>query len=134
MKKNASVLLLQVDAVNFALHSPCCSPIKNNSKPVKNKQKHKVQTKRRFRGESINGWVAVSYGDSSFNGCKQDLLLGPFVLTTDLLLLLGGEIVLDVERLADLLRRLALDHVGNRLASNIKKGFDVEVVGSLYEC
>ena len=44
-------------------------------------------------------------------------------------LLLGGEVVHDVEELADLLRCLALDHVGDGLAANIKEGLDVEVVG-----
>jgi len=50
-----------------------------------------------------------------------------------LLLLLWSEIVRDVERLADLLWRLALDHVGDSLAANIKESLDVKVVGSLRE-
>lgn len=58
-------------------------------------------------------------------------VLGPFVLATNLVLLFGGEVVLDVESLPDFLRRLALDHVGDGLASNIQEGLDVEVVGSL---
>jgi hypothetical protein len=58
-------------------------------------------------------------------------VLGPLVLTTDLLLLLRCEIVRDVERLADFLRRLALNHVGNSFAANIKKRLDVEVVAGL---
>ena len=58
-------------------------------------------------------------------------ILGPLVLTSDLLLLLGCEVVGDVERLADLLRRLALDHVGNGLATNIEKGLDVEIIRGL---
>ena len=58
-------------------------------------------------------------------------ILSPLVLTADLLLLLGSEVVGDVEGLADLLGRLALDHVGNGLASNIKKGLDVKIVRSL---
>lgn len=62
------------------------------------------------------------------------LLLGPFVLATNLLLLLGGKVVLYVEGLADLLGRLALDHVGNSLATHIKKWLDLEVVGSLKSC
>lgn len=56
-------------------------------------------------------------------------VLGPLVLAADLLLLLGGEVVLDVEGLADLLGGLALDHVGNSLAADVKKGLDVHVVG-----
>ena len=61
------------------------------------------------------------------------LLLSPFVLTTDLVLLFGSEIILDVESLADLLRRLSFDHVGNCLAANVEKGLNVKVVGSLEE-
>ena len=59
------------------------------------------------------------------------LLLSPFVLTTDLLLLLWGEVVLNVEGLADLLGRLALDHVGNGFTADVKKSLDVEEIGSL---
>ena len=40
-------------------------------------------------------------------------LLSPLVLTADLLLLLRGEVVLDVEVRSDLFRRLAADHFGN---------------------
>jgi len=58
-------------------------------------------------------------------------ILSPLVLTSDLLLLLGGEIIGDVEGLSDLLGGFALDHVGDGLASNIKEGLDIEVVGSL---
>ena len=58
-------------------------------------------------------------------------VLGPLVLTADLLLLLGGEVVGDVEGLADFLRRLSLDHVGDSLATNVKEGLDVKVVGGL---
>lgn len=50
-----------------------------------------------------------------------------------MILLFGGEIVLDVEGLADLLRRLALDHVGDGLATNVQQGLDIEVVGGLFE-
>lgn len=64
-------------------------------------------------------------------GRKINSLLGPLVLATDLLLLLGSEIVLDVESLSNLLGALSLDHVGNGLASNIKKRLDIQVVGSL---
>lgn len=59
-------------------------------------------------------------------------VLSPLVLAADLLLLLGSEVVGDVERLANLLGGLALDHVGDGLAANVKKGLDVEVVGSLH--
>ena len=50
-----------------------------------------------------------------------------------MILLFGSEIVLDVEGLADLLRRLALDHVGDGLATNVQQGLDIEVVGGLFD-
>ena len=45
--------------------------------------------------------------------------------------LLRGEVILNVEGLADLLGRLALDHVGDSLATDIEKSLDVKVVGGL---
>lgn len=62
----------------------------------------------------------------------QDLLLSPLVLATDLIFLFGSEVVLDIERLANLFGRLALDHVGNSLTADVKESLDIEVVGSLY--
>ena len=59
------------------------------------------------------------------------LLLGPLVLTTDLVFFFRGEIILDVEGLPNLLRRLAFDHVGYSLAPNVEKRLDIEVVGGL---
>jgi len=61
---------------------------------------------------------------------QQDRLaiLSPLVLATNLVLLLGCEVVLDVERLADLLGRLALDHVGDGLAADVQQRLDVHVV------
>jgi hypothetical protein len=53
----------------------------------------------------------------------------PLVLLADLLLLLGGEVVLNVEGLPDVLGRLTLDHVGHGLAGKIEEGLNVEVVG-----
>lgn len=67
------------------------------------------------------------------NTTIKNLLLSPLVLTTDLVLLLGGEVVLNVEGLADLLRRLALNHVGDSLTANVEQGLDIKVVGSLYK-
>jgi hypothetical protein len=61
----------------------------------------------------------------------MNLLLSPLVLATDLILLLRSEIILNVECLANLLGALAFDHVGNCLATNVEKGLDVKVVGSL---
>lgn len=68
---------------------------------------------------------------SSFASTLYLTILGPLVLAADLLFLLGGEIVRNVERLTDLLGGLALDHVCDGLAAHIKKGFDVEIVGGL---
>ena len=65
------------------------------------------------------------------NGVRRLTVLSPLVLATDLVLLLGSEVILNVEGLADLLRRLALDHVRDGLAADIKEGLDVEVVGGL---
>lgn len=65
-------------------------------------------------------------------GDQRRLLLSPLVLPTNLIFLLGGEIILDVEGLPDLFRRLALDHVGNSLATNIKQGLNIKIVGGLY--
>jgi hypothetical protein len=62
------------------------------------------------------------------------LLLSPLVLTADLVLLLGGKVVLDVKGLANLLGRLALNHVGDGLAADVKEGLDVKVVGGLVRC
>jgi hypothetical protein len=69
---------------------------------------------------------------STYSHSDYDLsVLSPFVLTTDLLLLLGGEVVGNVESLADLLRRLALDHVGHSLAADIEKRLDIKEIGCL---
>lgn len=56
-------------------------------------------------------------------------VLSPLVFATDLILLLWGEVILNVESLPNLFWRLALDHVRNSLAPNVKKGLDVHVVG-----
>lgn len=56
-------------------------------------------------------------------------LFGPLVLTPNLLLLLFGEVILDVERLTNLLWGLVLDHVCDGLAADVEQGLDVEVVG-----
>ena len=61
----------------------------------------------------------------------DDLLLSPFVFTADLILFFGSEIILDVEGLANLFRRLALDHICDGFAADIKECLDIKVVGSL---
>lgn len=56
-------------------------------------------------------------------------ILSPLVLAADLILFFGREVILDVECLPDLLWRLALDHVRDRLAADIQQSLDVHVVG-----
>jgi len=56
-------------------------------------------------------------------------VLSPLVLAANLLLLLGGEVVSNVECLSDLLWGFALDHVCDSLTANVKQRLDVEVVG-----
>ncbi len=67
--------------------------------------------------------AADVYSSADNRGCLA--VFGPLVLATNLVFLLGSEIVLDVESLADLLRGLPLDHVRNRLASDIEQGLDI---------
>lgn len=47
-----------------------------------------------------------------------------------MLFLFRRKVVLDVERLADFLGGLTLDHISNRLATKIQQGLDVQKVGS----
>jgi hypothetical protein len=63
-------------------------------------------------------------------GRAHSAILGPLVLAADLVLLFWGEVVLDIERLADLLWRLALDHIRDRLAPDVEQRLDVHVVCS----
>jgi hypothetical protein len=58
-------------------------------------------------------------------------VLGPLVLATDLLFLLGGEVIGDIEGLSDFLGGLALNHVCDGLAANVKERLDIKVVGGL---
>lgn len=57
-------------------------------------------------------------------------LLTPLIFLPNLLLLCRGEIIFDVEQLANLFRSLSFDHVRHSLASNVQESFDVKVVGS----
>jgi hypothetical protein len=60
-------------------------------------------------------------------------IFSPLILTADLLLLLRGEVICDVESLSDLLGRLALDHVGDGLATNIKKRLMLAPLDNLFK-
>jgi hypothetical protein len=71
----------------------------------------------------------LRYPTSPSDSASQ--VLSPLVFTTDLLLLLGSEVIGDIEGLSNLLWRLALDYVGDGLATNIKEGLDIEIVSSL---
>jgi hypothetical protein len=57
-------------------------------------------------------------------------LFSPLILPANLVFFLGCEIIGDVEGLADLFWRLALDHVGHGLATNVQQSLDVKIVGS----
>lgn len=59
-------------------------------------------------------------------------VFSPLVLAANLLFLLRSEVVGDIKGFADLLGRLALDHVGYSLAADIQQRLDVEIVGCLY--
>lgn len=56
------------------------------------------------------------------------LFLTPLVFLAHLFLLGRREIVLDVERFPDLLRCLAFNHVGHRLARYVQQAFNVQIV------
>ena len=59
---------------------------------------------------------------------QSSSLLAPGILALHFLLLLRREVVLDVKPYADLLGRLALNLVRNRLAGQVKQRLDVQVV------
>lgn len=66
------------------------------------------------------------------NDDRQILLLkSPLILPSDFFFLLRCEIILDIEGLPNLLWSFPLYHVGHRLASQIQKRLDVQVVGRL---
>lgn len=57
------------------------------------------------------------------------LLLAPLIFLLHLLQLHLGPVVLDVEHLADLVGRLAFDHVGDLACCEPQQSRDVQVVG-----
>jgi len=61
---------------------------------------------------------------------ENSAVFSPLILASNLVLFFRSEIILDVKRFADLLRRLALDHVGDCFASDVEKSFDIQIVGS----
>ena len=83
--------------------------------------------------KEISGYTDVSTMAGILH-CGMDLLLSPLVFTTNLILLLRSEVVLDVKCLADLFGGLALDHIRNSLASDVQKSLYIQVVGSLDRC
>jgi len=58
--------------------------------------------------------------DSRGESVIHSAVLSPLILPSDLVLLFWGEVILDIEGLANLLRGLAFDHVGNGLTADIK--------------
>ena len=56
------------------------------------------------------------------------LFFAPFVFFPDLFLFAGGEVVLDVEGLANVFRGLALDHVRHGLASDVKQPLEKDLM------
>jgi len=60
-------------------------------------------------------------------GAMATTLEGPGILAAHLILLLGCQFVRHPEHLSDLLRRLALDHVGDGLAGEVQQALDLEV-------
>ena len=77
-------------------------------------------------------WEIVSSADWYYvPDAKVDLLFSPLILTTNLILLIRREVVLDVECLADLFWGFALDHICDSLAANVEESLDIEVIGGL---
>ena len=74
-------------------------------------------------GSAFSGYGNVSIVMVVLEGSHS--LLGPLIFATDLILLLGSEVILDIECLTDLLGRLALDHIRDSLAANIKESLNV---------
>ena len=87
-----------------------------------------------FETQAIRNMSNESIHPTSYHSIDLLAILSPLVLAADLLLLLGGEVVGDVEGLSDFLGRLALDHVRDGLAADVKKGLDIKVVGGLRQC
>lgn len=60
-------------------------------------------------------------------------LIAPLILLTNLLLLLRGEVILDVEGNTNLLGRLSLEHISNSFTSQIKQVLNFQEVRGLQE-
>ena len=56
-------------------------------------------------------------------------LLAPLILFSNLCFLCGGEIIDNVEMLSDFFRSLPFDHAGDCGTGEVKKWFDIHVVG-----
>ena len=83
--------------------------------------------------KAVSGYAGISRL-AGISDQRMNLLLSPLVFTTDLILLLRGKVVLNIECLTNLFWGLALDHIRNSLASDIQQSLDVKVVGSLSRC
>ena len=71
----------------------------------------------------------ILHSSNSVTEYRDLLFLAPLILLPDLLLLVRSEVVLNVERLPDLLWGLALDHLCHGLAGDVEETLDVQVVG-----
>src|SRR4051812_14470551 len=59
--------------------------------------------------------------------------LAPLILLSHLLFFFRCKIIFDIEGLSDFFWGLSFYHVSNSLAREVKKGFDIQVVGSQNE-
>ncbi len=79
----------------------------------------------------VKSFCTASYrieSKSSNNPSNARLIERPLILLSNLLLFLGREIILNVERLSNLLRRLPLHHVRHRHARQIQQSAHVQVI------
>lgn len=64
-------------------------------------------------------------------GWEKCILFSPLILSADLILFLGSEIVLNVKGLTNLLGRFAFDHIRDGFTANVQESLDVKEIGSL---
>ena len=65
--------------------------------------------------------------------CHSEVLHAPLYLLNDLLLLIGCEIVLEVEKLTLLFDGFVSDFGSNRCSGKFEQGLDVQIVGCVEE-
>lgn len=77
-----------------------------------------------------SGQISFVYASLENMSCGTSLKC-PLILTSDFLLFLRCEVILDVESLANFLWSFAFDHVSDCLTCQVQKILDVEIVCSL---